>query len=61
MTDVRVRYLEDVANVAAGDVVERPVSTAEWLADRGLVEILEDDAKPKRGRPAKDPTGGTPA
>lgn len=48
-----VRYLEDVANVKAGEVVEQPKSTAEWLVLRGLAEVVEKAPARKPGRPRK--------
>lgn len=38
---MKIRYTADVANVAAGDIVDRPRSTAEFLIRQGLAEAVE--------------------
>lgn len=50
MTDVR--YLVDIANVSAGEVVSQTAGTAEWLSQRGLVEILAPEPAPQIEEPA---------
>lgn len=54
---VDVRYLVDIANVSAGEVVPQTQGTAEWLSQRGLVEILAPEPAPQIAseEPAPEP------